>query len=191
MWCWELTKNHSIIIYVSHICQWASIKDVMLIQTFIVLRATLRSLLFNDTIPRHRPTQSAISLSSHHQLRYSMSILEWTLHKLGIAYGLILVISSLCGWEAFSMPGALSYTRIILALSPTAPPVWGPPCAHGVLITLHGELRNIISSLCIVNVSWLPLLLHLVGIFIKKTLPLCIEEDKILSYLIIICHSCS
>jgi hypothetical protein len=53
---------------------------------------------------------------------------------------------SLCGWEAFSTPGA---SPTLGSLGPSHQ--WrhkprmslrGPPCAHGVAATPHGEVRN-------------------------------------------------
>ena len=74
-----------------------------------------------------------------------MSILEYGHHKLLIAHGLTLVIVSLHGWEVFPMPRALTHTRITWALSPMGPEIWvslwGPPCAHGVAGTPHGEVH--------------------------------------------------
>src|ERR1700737_401819 len=58
-------------------------------------------------------------------LEVILSILESPRHELRIAYGLTLMPPSLCGWEAFPTPGALTHTRITWALSPTAPQVPG------------------------------------------------------------------
>ena len=52
-------------------------------------------------------------------------ILEFTRHKLLIAYGLTLMPLGLRGWDAFATPGALTHTRISWALSPTVPQVLG------------------------------------------------------------------
>jgi hypothetical protein len=53
---------------------------------------------------------------------------------------------SLRGWEAFQTPGALTHIRITWSLSPMAPQTQvslrGPPCAHGVAGTPHGEVRD-------------------------------------------------
>ena len=54
-----------------------------------------------------------------------LSIQESTRHKLHTAHGPTLVPPSLCGWEAFPMPQALTHTRITWVLSPTAPQVPG------------------------------------------------------------------
>ena len=54
-----------------------------------------------------------------------LSYLESSRHELCIAHGLTLMTPSLCEWEAFPMPGALTYTRTTWALSPTAPQVPG------------------------------------------------------------------
>jgi hypothetical protein len=44
------------------------------------------------------------------------------------------------------MRRALPHTRIIWVLSPTSPQIWsvtaGSPCAHGVVGTPHGEVRD-------------------------------------------------
>lgn len=50
-----------------------------------------------------------------------LSILEFSRHKLRIAHGLTLVSPSLCGWETFPMPRALTHTRITWAPSLTVP----------------------------------------------------------------------
>ena len=80
-----------------------------------------------------------------------LSIIECRCHKLLIAHGLTLVTPRLSGWEVFSTPGAPTHTRITWALSPMVPQVpgvtAGPPCAHGVLGTPHGEVCNNILAL--------------------------------------------
>ena len=52
-----------------------------------------------------------------------LSIPESSHHELHIAHVLTFMNPSLCGWEAFPTPGALTHTRITWALSPTAPQV--------------------------------------------------------------------
>ena len=78
-----------------------------------------------------------------------LSILESACHKLHIAYGFILLIPSLHGWEAFPTLEALTYTRIIWALSPIAPQIPGvipgSPYAHGILGIPYGEVCNTMS----------------------------------------------
>ena len=75
-----------------------------------------------------------------------MSILESSCYELRIADGLILMHSSLRGWEAFPTPRALTHTRITWVLSPKALQVpgvtRGSPCAHGGLGTSHREVRD-------------------------------------------------
>jgi hypothetical protein len=72
----------------------------------------------------------------------SLSILEYRRNKLPNAYGLNLVIPNFYGWEAFPTLGTLTQW----ALSPMAAQVpsvtQGLPCAHGVLGTPHGEVRD-------------------------------------------------
>jgi len=79
-----------------------------------------------------------------------LSILKSARHMLRIVDGRIHVTSSLDRWEAFPTHGALSHNRITWALSPMAPQVAvvivGPLYVHGVLGTLHGEVRNFIGQ---------------------------------------------
>ena len=73
-----------------------------------------------------------------------MSILESPHHELRKADGLNLVPPCLCRWEAFSTPRALAHITITWALSEQRHKCQvsfpGPPCAHGVLSTSHGEV---------------------------------------------------
>ena len=59
-----------------------------------------------------------------HPIKVILSILESSRHELRITHGLTLVTPSLCEWEAFPMPRALTYTRLTWALS-TTPQVSG------------------------------------------------------------------
>ena len=68
-----------------------------------------RPLLCQGVVSGQCPTQIAISLSSHLQLRCSWAFL----------------IISLRVWEAFPKPKALIHTKITWALSPTVPQVPG------------------------------------------------------------------
>ena len=75
-----------------------------------------------------------------------MSILESSHQQLRIVDGLTLPTLSLSGWEAFTMPRALTHTIITWALSPTVAQVMGvtprSPCAHGVSGTPRAEVRG-------------------------------------------------
>ena len=77
MWSLKL-KNHSIVIYISldthgHLtCSiWASIEEIMHVQTSAVSGATPRPQQFQGDVPGQRPTQIVISPSSHLLLRCS------------------------------------------------------------------------------------------------------------------------
>ena len=70
------------------------------------------------------------------------------------------------------MSGALTYIKITWALSPTSPQVpvslRGPPYAHGVLGTPHGEVHDTHGQSCssfpkimeMALISWLPFNSH-------------------------------
>lgn len=73
-----------------------------------------------------------------------LSILESRRHKLLNAYDLTFVIHSLFGWEAFSTPLALTYTRISWALSPMTSQVPGVIPGPRLCIA-HGEVRDKVS----------------------------------------------
>ena len=65
---------------------------------------------------------------------------------LKLSYLLAYTSPSLRGWEAFPTLGALTHTKITWVLLPMTPQVsgsrHGPFCAHDVLATLFGEVRN-------------------------------------------------
>ena len=121
---WISTINHL------RRCPWtphfphaAYIKEIMPDWTVAFLGATPKSLLIQGVVLRQRPTQNAISPSSHLRLRYSWANLESGCHKLRITYGLSLVTLSLHGQVVFPKLGALIHTRITWAPSPTTPQV--------------------------------------------------------------------
>ena len=78
----------------------------MHVQTLAIPGAIPWPLLYQGVVPGPRPTQIIISPRSHLQL----SILEYSRYKLRIDYGLTLVTPSLCRWEVFPTPGALTPT---------------------------------------------------------------------------------
>ena len=119
-----LTSNHSIIIYVSRRYQWTPQLPHLAKYLESYTCSNLSSLGSHSLAiaAAGRPTQIAISPSSHLK---SLSILEFTCHKLLIADGLTLVPPSLRGWEVFPTPGTLTHTRITWALSPMVPQVLG------------------------------------------------------------------
>ena len=63
-------------------------------------------------------------------IKVFLRILESSRHELCKAHGLTLMTHSLCGWEAFPTPRALTHTRITWALSPIG--VTSPGCHSGV-----------------------------------------------------------
>ena len=74
LWCSHATNPLSSTFYINAdgliICLiWASIEEVMHVQTLAISGATPRPLLYQGAVPRQRPTQIAISLSSHLKLR--------------------------------------------------------------------------------------------------------------------------
>ena len=87
-------------------------------------------------------------------IKVFLSILEPARHKLRITYSLTLMTSNLHGWEAFPTPGALTHTRIIWALSPTASQVPGvnprsPLCPRCFgYFSWRGVRQHIIFTIC-------------------------------------------
>jgi hypothetical protein len=74
--------------------------------------------LSRDKIPLKMPY-----LQLTPQIEVFLSVLELGRHKLLITYGFTIMTPSLCGWEAFKTPGALTHIRITWSLSPMAPQV--------------------------------------------------------------------
>ena len=121
---------------------WASIEEVMHVQTLAITGATPKPLLSRDIALLKVPY-----LLFHTSIQGTHRV---SLHKVPIAYGLTLVTPSLHEWEVFPTPRALTHTKIIWVFSPTTPQVMsvipGSPCAHNVSGTPRGEVCKNCSS---------------------------------------------
>jgi hypothetical protein len=90
---------------------------------------------------------------------------------------------SLCGWEAFPTPGALTHTWITWAFSPPAPQVPGitpgSPCAHGVSGIHYGEVRDRLRSgdfTTLANIARLSIIMNILSHFWPPKMSLNILE---------------